>query len=99
MGKEPSSWELDAFNAGVLEIAPDDADDALNVALTRQEFGMILWSIQLLSRVFPETSLVGLAFYQKLTELAHAQEWLDLPDESVEKLKDIFNTDYMDGLS
>lgn len=88
----PSSWELDTANAltvlGNFE-GMDDPEDTLVVAMTRREFGLILWAIQVLSRMAPESGKYGLAFYAKLTELAEGQGFLDIGPYR-DELGDIF---------
>ena len=90
--RDPYSWELDTFNASVvLDPHPilDDPEESLLVSLTRREFGLILWAVQALSRICPETSSLGLSFYAKLTELGREQGFLEISEERMTELNDI----------
>ncbi len=75
------SWDLYSLNALLVFAAEPDPEDTLQMAITRQEFAVMLWATLVLGRLFPETQNATLALYRKLTELSEAQDWLDITPE------------------
>lgn len=75
------SWERVTHNCLLILESAADPEDALNFALTRQELAFLCAATEIQVRLFPELGQTGLAFLQKVAQLAEAQEYLEVTPE------------------
>ena len=79
--KQPPGLEVMKMGVKGIQSAPDDPDDTMNVALTRQECATIAFGNVLISMMFHELLDITAGLSMKMMELASAQNFLpELPD-------------------